>query len=108
MTLEVVQEILFADSPILMSHVPYHRRTVINDAFDGEVAHNLADGLRGIDVNPIHIRACECPLAVLILLLTIKDKLAEVWSDGHNYVHSYLHVWFEECTNLYSKYFFMS
>lgn len=72
MTLEVVQEILFADSPILMSHVPHHRWTVINDTFDGEVAHNLADGLACVYIDLIHIRVLEYPLSVLITLLATK------------------------------------
>ena len=80
MPLEVVQEILFADSPILMSHVPHHRRTVINDAFDGEVAHNLADGLRGIDIDLIHI---QDRLKLLKALLHIADVRQDVIMPRH-------------------------
>lgn len=95
MTLEVFLELFLADATMLMCHVPHHRWTVINDAFDGEIAHNFADWLRGVNIDLINIRSIEYPLAVLISLLTIKNKLAEVWSDGNYYIHTY------------SKYFFI-
>ena len=93
MTLEVFLELFLADATMLMCHVPHHRWAVINDSFDGEVAHNLADWLRGIDIDLIHIRPIEYPLSVLISLLATKDKFAEGWSDGYNDIHAlYLNI----------------
>jgi len=93
MTLEVVQEILFADSPILMSHVPHYRRTVINDTFDGEITDNPTNWLGDIDVNLIHVRASEYPLTVLIQLQSFEDGITEARSYGYNDIHAlYLNI----------------
>lgn len=82
MSLEVLQEILFADATKLMCQIPHRRWGVINDSLDGEVAHNPRDWLGGIDIDLIHIRALEYPFAVFIHLATIEDCLAEDWSCG--------------------------
>lgn len=80
---------------MLMCLIPYHRWGITDDTLYGEVAHNLADGLACVYIDLIHIRVLEYPLSVLITLLAIKDKLAEVRSDGNYYIHTY------------SKYFFI-
>ena len=97
MTLEVVQEILFADSPILMSHVPHHRWTVINDSLDGEIAHNLADGLRGIDIDLIHIRVREYPFSVLISLQPLENGITEARLYGHYDIHALYLIIYNRC-----------
>jgi len=80
MTLEVVKELFLGDATKPMRLIPYHRGGIIDDALDGEVAHNPRDWLGGIDINLIHIRALEYPFAVFIHLTTIEDCLAEDWS----------------------------
>lgn len=93
MTLEVFLELFLGDATMLMCHVPHHRWAVINDSLDGEVAHNLADGLRGIDIDLIHIRPIEYPLTVLIQLQSFEDGITEARSYGYNDIHAlYLNI----------------
>jgi hypothetical protein len=65
-----------------MCYFPHIGFLIFNHFINGEVTDNPTDWLGSININFINIYMLEYPLAVLIFLLAIKDKLAEVGSDG--------------------------
>ena len=81
-TSEISIEILFANPTAFMGNYPYLARVIFNHSGNGEIAHNLTDGFRGVDIHLVNVSALEYPFTVLIHLLALKDGLTEGWSYG--------------------------